>query len=242
MKNSLFIITGASKGIGKGLAEKALDTGAHVWGISRSHSIEHQNYKAITQDLAELSNLQKELPQFFAEAKAYEKIVLINNAGTLGDIAHLGSIKNESIPMLFDLNVSAPVLLMNQFIKDFKDFSGEKVIINISSGAGKNAVDGWSGYCASKAALDMATKVAAKEAEMDGSGFVIKAIAPGVVDTEMQTQIRSTNKKSFSGVDKFKNMKEENQLSGEQEVAEKYFHYFDNLAQYPEVMLDVRNL
>ncbi|WMN11287.1 SDR family NAD(P)-dependent oxidoreductase [Marivirga salinae] len=242
MKKSLFIITGASKGIGKGLAEKALETGADVWGINRTHSIEHKNYKALTFDLADIHDLLKELPQFFSEAKDYERIVLINNAGTLGDIGHLGNIENESIPHLFDLNVSAPILLMNQFMKDFKNFKGKKIIINISSGAGKNAVDGWSGYCASKAALDMASKVAAKEAEMDGNGFIIKAIAPGVVDTEMQTQIRSTDKKSFSGVEKFKNLKEENQLSSEEEVAEKYFHFIDNLEKYPDVILDVRDV
>jgi benzil reductase ((S)-benzoin forming) len=242
MKKSLFIITGASKGIGKGIAEKALETGAEVWGINRTHSIEHENYKALTFDLADIQNLLKELPQLFSEAKNYEKIVLINNAGTLGDIEHLGNIENDSIPNLFDLNVSAPILLMNQFMKDFKHFEGEKIIINISSGAGKNAVDGWSGYCASKAALDMASKVAAKEAEMDGNGFIIKAIAPGVVDTEMQTQIRSTDKKSFSGVEKFKNLKADKQLSSEKEVAEKYFHFIDNLEKYPEVILDVRDL
>jgi benzil reductase ((S)-benzoin forming) len=242
MKKSLFIITGASKGIGKGLAEKALKTGAEVWGINRTHSIEHENYKALTFDLADIQNLLKELPQLLPEASDYEKIVLINNAGTLGNIEHLGNIENDSIPMLFDLNVSAPILLMNQFMKDFKDFEGEKIIINISSGAGKNAVDGWSGYCASKAALDMASKVAAKEADMDGNGFIIKAIAPGVVDTEMQTQIRSTDKKSFSGVEKFKNLKADKQLSSEKEVAEKYFHFIDNLEKYPDVILDVRDL
>jgi benzil reductase ((S)-benzoin forming) len=242
MEKSLFIITGASKGIGKGLAEKALETGADVWGINRTHSIDHENYKALTFDLANIPILLKELPQFFIKANDYEKVVLINNAGTLGDIAHLGNIENESIPHLFNLNVSAPILLMNQFMKDFKDLKGEKVIINISSGAGKNAVDGWSGYCASKAALDMASKVGAKEAEMDGNGFVIKAIAPGVVDTEMQTQIRNTDKKSFSGLEKFKNLKAENQLSSEQEVAEKYFHFIDNLEKYPDVILDVRDV
>lgn len=242
MAKSLFIITGASKGIGKGLAEKALKTGAEVWGISRTHSIEHKNYKALTFDLADIPTLLKELPQLFSKANDYEKVVLINNAGTLGDIGHLGNIENKSIPHLFDLNVSAPLLLMNQFMHDFKNHEGQKVIINISSGAGKNAVDGWSGYCASKAALDMASKVAAQETELDGTGFIIKAIAPGVVDTEMQTQIRSTDKNSFSGVEKFKNLKSENQLSSEQEVAEKYFHFIDNIEKYPDVILDVRGL
>jgi benzil reductase ((S)-benzoin forming) len=242
MKETLLIITGASKGIGRGIAEKALERGTNVWGVNRTHSIEHTNYKALTYDLADLANLKKDLPDFFKKARDYERVILINNAGTLGDIGHLGAIENNSIPHLFDLNVSAPLLLMNQFMRDFKDFEGEKIIINISSGAGKNAVDGWSGYCASKAALDMATQVAAKEAEMDKTGFIIKAIAPGVVDTEMQTQIRNTDEKSFSGVDKFKNLKADNQLSTEAEVAEKYFHFIDNLDKYPNVILDVRDV
>ena len=93
MKKSLFIITGASKGIGKGLAEKALKTGAEVWGINRTHSIEHENYKALTFDLADIQNLLKELPQLLPEASDYEKIVLINNAGTLGNIEHLETLK-----------------------------------------------------------------------------------------------------------------------------------------------------
>ncbi|WP_340152986.1 SDR family NAD(P)-dependent oxidoreductase [uncultured Marivirga sp.] len=242
MKKSLFIITGASKGIGRGLAEKALKTGAEVWGINRTHSIEHENYKALTYDLSNIPTLLEKLPQIFSNTSGFQKIVLINNAGTLGDIEHLGKIDSKSIPALFDLNVNAPLLLMNQFIRDLKDNESEKIIINISSGAGKNAVDGWSGYCASKAALDMASKVAAKEAEMDGTGFIIKAIAPGVVDTEMQTQIRNTNEKSFSGVDKFKNLKADNQLSSEAEVAEKYFHLINNLGQYTDVILDVRQV
>lgn len=242
MNKSLFIITGASKGIGKGIANKALESGATVWGISRSHSISNENYKAISIDLSNLDELKNELTNLFNNAKGYDKVVLINNAGTLGDIKHLGSIDNDSIPQLFNLNVSAPLLLMNQFIHDSKGHEGEKIIINISSGAGKNAVDGWSGYCASKAALDMASKVAAKEAELDGNGFIIKAIAPGVVDTEMQTQIRNADEKSFSGIDRFKNLKADNALSSEEEVAEKYFYYLENINQYPDVILDVRDV
>jgi len=71
MEKSLFIITGASKGIGKGLAEKALETGADVWGINRTHSIDHENYKALTFDLANIPILLKELPQFFIKANDY---------------------------------------------------------------------------------------------------------------------------------------------------------------------------
>ncbi len=240
---TLFIITGSSKGIGKGLAEFALKENDYdVIGISRTHSIEHTNYKGLSYDLSDVAQLQTDAEKLLRSENSYERVVLINNAGTLGDVKHLGKIKPAAITQLFNLNVTAPILLMNAFMRLYADFKGEKIIINISSGAGKSPVDGWSGYCASKAALDMATKVAAKEAEMDQSGFRIHAIAPGVVDTEMQTQLRSADRKEFSGVDKFKNLKENQELSSEAEVAEKYFYILNNLNKYKDPILDVRHL
>ena len=240
---SLFIITGASKGIGRGLAEKALEDKDHsVIGISRTHSIDNDRYTALTADLsnpAEAEGLSKKL---YSHKSDYERIVLINNAGTLGDVNHVGNMENSSISQLMDLNVSSPMILMNEFMKVLKDFSGQKIIINISSGAGKKAVDGWSGYCASKAALDMATRVAFEENKIEGNHFKIFAVAPGVVDTQMQTQIRNTNKDSFSSVDRFISLKEDEQLSNEQEVAEKYFHILSHIDDFDEPLLDVRNI
>lgn len=239
----LFFITGSSKGIGKGLALHALqDDNTQVVGLSRTHSIEHKNYKGISTDLSDVKKLEKEAEELLSVEQDYDSIVLINNAGTLGDVKHLGKIDPASITQLFNLNVTAPILLMNAFMKIYKDFKGEKTIVNISSGAGKNAVDGWSGYCASKAALDMATEVAAKENKLDKGNFRIHAVAPGVVDTEMQTQIRSTSPQDFSGVDRFKSLKEDQQLSSEKEVAEKYFQILEHPEKYQEVILDVRNI
>lgn len=239
----LFFITGSSKGIGKGLAEYALQDGnTQVIGLSRTHSIEHSNYRGISIDLSDVKNLEKEAEGLLSAEKDFDSIVLINNAGTLGDVKHLGNIDPTSITHLINLNVTAPILLMNAFMKVYGDFKGEKTIINISSGAGKNAVDGWSGYCASKAALDMATEVAAKENNLDMGGFRIHAIAPGVVDTEMQTQIRSTSQQDFSGVDRFKSLKEDQQLSSEKEVAAKYFQILDHPEKYQDVILDVRHV
>ncbi len=240
---SLFIITGASKGIGKGLAEKALEHEAHqVIGISRSHSIDHKNYKAITADLTDTQEASILGYTLFADADAYERIVLINNAGTLGDVNHLGQVQEESIVQLMNLNVASPMILMNTFIRALKVYDGQKIIINISSGAGKSPVDGWSGYCASKAALDMATRVAFEENKINGNTFKIFAVAPGVVDTGMQSQIRNSTETGFSKKKKFVDLKNNNELSSEQEVAEKYFYILNHIDTFEEPILDVRKL
>jgi len=240
---TLFIITGASKGIGKGLAEKALaDKNNTVIGISRSHSIDHNHYIPKTFDLTHVETLAHDFEKILTDFETYERIVLFNNAGSLGDVAHIGSIDNASIAALMNLNVTAPLTLMNTFMAKLKKFKGEKVIINISSGAGKSPVDGWSGYCASKAALDMATQVAFEENKIDGNHFYIFSIAPGVVDSEMQAHIRNSDEKDFSKRKKFIDLKANNELSSPAEVAEKYFYVLNNLNNFNEPLLDVRNI
>ncbi|MFP4092276.1 MAG: SDR family NAD(P)-dependent oxidoreductase, partial [Cyclobacteriaceae bacterium] len=151
-----FFITGTSRGIGKALVEKILqEEGTMVYGFSRNPSVEHKRYHHHTTDLADADWLSRNVADFFPKLEDAEQIVLINNAGMLGEVKHMGEVEHASYARLFNLNVTAPAILMNQFIKTYRQSAGERLIINVSSGAGKYPVDGWSGYCASKAALDM---------------------------------------------------------------------------------------
>ncbi|MFT4740879.1 MAG: benzil reductase ((S)-benzoin forming) [Marivirga sp.] len=240
---TLFIITGSSKGIGKGLADYALkEDHNHVIGLSRSQTINHKNYNGISCDLSNVEQLETAAETLLKSKESYERIALINNAGTLGDVKQLGNIKPAAITQLFNLNVIAPILLMNAFMRVYENFKGAKIIINVSSGAGKRPVDGWSGYCASKAAIDMATQVAYEENRLAKNHFQIRAIAPGVVDTEMQQQIRASEVNDFSGVKKFAQLKANDELSTEKEVAEKFFLILNNLEKYNDPILDVRDI
>lgn len=238
-----FFITGTSKGIGKAIAEKMLAEGHKVTGLSRSQSIEHSQYTHITYDLSDVTKLVQQVDSLFnIDASDFEGVFLINNAGTLGEIDHLGKISHGSLRHLFDLNVTAPAMLMNAFFKQFEGYTGEKVIINISSGAGKRAIDGWAGYCSSKAALDMFSQVAQQESDLDKAGFKVLSVAPGVVDTQMQTQIRNADKKGFSTVDRFHDLKANNNLSEAEKVAEKYAYIINHLNDFEEVLQDVRSI
>ena len=199
----LVFITGASSGIGYALATLFLEEkDTKVVGISRRNVIKNQNYRHEVLDLAVAEDVNDF--EFFIPENT-DEVLLINNAGSLGEVGELGSLENENISRLFQINTTAPIVLMNSFLKKIKETKIKGAIVNISSGAAQYPVKGWSNYCASKAALNMATEVLKEE----NPEFTIYGIAPGIVDTKMQEEIRSISPERFKDhqrfVDYFKN-------------------------------------
>lgn len=236
-----YFITGSSRGIGKALVEEALKQNqSRVFGFSRSAGVQHPHYTHVEADLSDVHHLAQQLGDFFPVLDDVQRIVLINNAGTLGDVRYVGDLDPQSIISLFNLNVTVPALLMNAFIRQYRTSEAEKIIINVSSGAGKYPVDGWSGYCASKAALDMLSQVAALESEKRATGFRIYALAPGVVDTHMQAEVRATDAADFSTLDKFMKYHENKALDKPAVTAEKFFRLIKHPGQFGDVLQDVR--
>jgi benzil reductase ((S)-benzoin forming) len=236
-----FYISGTSRGIGKAIAEELLkDKGNYVIGISRSKSIKHANYEHITLDLTDVNSVQNF--QFIKIIDA-EFIALVNNAATLGEVKHIGKRDNRSILSEYTINLISPSFLMNNFIKSYSDFSGEKIILNISSGAGRHAIESWSTYCASKAALDMFSEVVKTEQNLNKENPVkVFSVAPGIVDTQMQTEIRQIDKSDFTDVGRFISYKENNILSQPQQVAVQIKNILYNPDNYNEVVLDVMEM
>ena len=237
-----YFITGTSQGIGQALAERALqDNDSQVYGFSRSQTIEHPRYTHASIDLSDIASLMSKVDQLFPSLEDAEKVVLINNAGTLGEVKYLGDLDDKRIAQLFNLNLTAPTILINHFIRTYQDSSAEKLIINVSSGAGKYPVDGWSGYCASKAALDMVSQVAALELEKKKQKrFRVFALAPGVVDTHMQGEIRKVDARDFSNLNKFKQYKANRELDDPAYTADKFFQLIQQPDHFKEVVQDVR--
>lgn len=239
--NALYIITGSSKGIGKALVSQVLkDKNNKVVGVARSEQdFEKDNFQSVKMDLSNVKEIEAKIGAILPEGD-FSKIVLINNAGWIGRIAHIGNLENSDVQNLFDLNVVAPMVLMNAFVKKYGNAVAEKTVVNISSGAAKKAIDGWAGYSSSKAALNMMTEAAQAEADLDGTGIRYFALAPGVVDTEMQSDIRGASEKDFSKLDKFKKLKSNNELSSPQDAAEKILYLIENRDKFEGVMQDVR--
>lgn len=213
----ILIITGGSKGIGRGIIEAYLAKGVRVFSIARSVDAELSS-KGVTQisfDLTQTGHIEQELGAIFELLNIDEvaKITLVNNAGTLGEIAPLEKLGAEVIEQVFKLNTIVPYLCSAAFVRLTREISAEKSILNISSGAALKPYYGWSTYCGSKAALNMLTQNLALEQQEVANGVKVLAIAPGVVDTDMQAQIRKSDKNDFKDVERFVALKTDGGLN-----------------------------
>ncbi|HXZ48651.1 MAG TPA: SDR family NAD(P)-dependent oxidoreductase, partial [Usitatibacter sp.] len=117
------------------------------------------------------------------------------------------------------VNLVAPMRLMRRFLRMTEGAAPLRRIVNISSGAGRRPVAGWSAYCVAKAGLDMASRVAALEARERGAAVEVTSLAPGVVDTGMQAAVRSVSEADFPDVERFRRMKAEGALRSAGDVA-----------------------
>ena len=212
-----YFITGTSSGIGKALVKQLLlNEKNFIYGYSRTNTIENSRFIHTSIDLSKLETVAKVA---FPELKNAQKILLINNAGTLGEIKHLGNLNNLDIITSFNVNITAVALLINNFIKQYQNNKQERTIINITSGAAKSAYDGWAAYCSTKSAINMLTDAIDKEQKLESSPVKAFAIAPGVVDTSMQELIRKTDEKDFSNIEKFQLLKSSGALYQAKDVA-----------------------
>ena len=235
-----YIITGTSKGIGKALAEALLQEEHNfVYGVSRNCSITHERYHHQPLNLSDIVALENNLHKVFPDFKDAYKIVLVNNAGVVGEVAYMGSQLAHNFSYVFDVNVIAPAILMNTFLSAYFSATCPKIILNISSGAGKRPLDGWAAYCASKAALDMLSLTAQQEQNLINSNVRVFSFSPGVVDTHMQEQIREVDATQFSSIDRFRDYKQNGELLKPEVVGQKIKKLLDNFEQYPEVVFRI---
>lgn len=235
-----YFITGTSKGIGQALTKKVLEAeNTFVYGISRNESLQHPRYHHQPLDLSDITALRNNLFKLFPDLPDAEQVVLVNNAGVVGEIGYIGSLPTDNFEFVFNVNVNAPAILMNDFISAYSGLSCPKVIVNISSGAGQRPVDGWSAYCASKAALDMLSRTCQLEQERTGSGIRVYALSPGVVDTAMQQYIRQADAEQFSSHQRFVDLHANQELLAPATVARRMLKLVQHTSQYPEVVLRI---
>ena len=226
-------ITGTGSGIGKAIAKLLLTEDYIVYGYSRSNTIVHTNFTFIKIDLSN-PELVKQLQ--FPKGKLQD-VLLINNAATIGNILPLHLKKQADIISEYNLNIISPTLLCSKFINTYS--KGVKMIINIGSGAGNNAIASWSTYCATKSALDMLTQVIADEKH---EKLNIYSVHPGVVDTNMQQEIRNSDAKFFPLLNKFTDYHNNNELENTKTVATKLYYIIQNFSEFTKNTLSIRDV
>ncbi len=243
MENVVFI-TGASKGIGKALAETYFKKRWQVITFARTKTDLPDKVTQIHVDLTDSKALKEAINKAFAEVNtaSLKRFTLINNAGRLGKIAFTENLSLSDIALSVQLNVTAVMQMTALVIGKLKDVKAIKTVVNLSSGAASNPYAGWSVYCASKAAIDMFTKTVALEQKEAVYPFKVIGIRPGVVATNMQEQIRNTSKQDFNMVDKFIDLYKNNQLSTPLEVAEKMYYLEQANSIKNGTIVDLREL
>jgi len=232
----LYIITGTSSGIGKAMALRLLqDPSVWVIGMSRRVAIEHDRYTHMRVELSKLAALENvEFPIKGNE----EEVVLINNAGWIGEIAPMGKLDHLAIEENYNINLVAPTMLINQFLIQTANLETRKVIVNISSGAGKYPIKSWGAYCASKAGIDMITRVINEE-HPDVEAY---AIAPGIVNTRMQQDVREAKPELFDDRDRFVSYFEKGELASADDVAAKLIYLITHPNEIPEKVFSLRDV
>ncbi|MCZ4269114.1 SDR family NAD(P)-dependent oxidoreductase [Rhodobacteraceae bacterium G21628-S1] len=206
MTGKTVIITGASRGIGAAAAEAFAVAGANVVLAARSQdeiaaiaaniTAAGGNALALRCDVADWDAVAALVTQ--AEEAFGPTDLLINNAGLIDPIARLGDSDVEGWNKVIDVNVKGVYHGLRAVLPGMQA-RGMGTVINISSGAATSALEGWSHYCASKAAVLSLTRCTHEE--YGAQGLRIMGLSPGTVATALQTSIRASGINPVSQLD-----------------------------------------
>ena len=203
MSGKTVLITGASRGIGEAAAREFAAAGANVALIARStDDIARIAGEIGTKALAipcDVSRYTQFEQAVAATAQTFGGLdILINNAGVVDPMGDFADLDPEAWARTIDINLKGVMHGMRAVIPGMIA-QGHGTILNISSGAAHNPVEGWTAYCASKAGVYMLTRTA--DLECRGKGLRIMGLSPGTVATKMQRDIKASGVSPVSQLD-----------------------------------------
>ncbi len=222
----LYIVTGHSRGLGAALAAHWLATpGATVLGLSRGKGGALRGRDGLVEwsaDLAAPEPVAARLGAWLGEqaGASFATATLVNNAALITSPGPLDGVGGAELAAVVRVGLEAPLLLMAAFLRATRDWAGTRRVVNISSGLGRRAMAGAAPYCAIKAGLDHASRAVALEQEALGArGARIVSLAPGIIDTDMQVQLRSADPAGFPEHERFAQFHAQGQLQGAADTA-----------------------
>jgi benzil reductase ((S)-benzoin forming) len=254
MSESLFIVTGASRGMGAAIAQQLLAPRHVVLGISRGTSATlagqasrvGASLEQWPRDLAQPPAVADELASWLRgfDAARFAEATLINNAGVIGHVGPVDDADSETLSRALRVGVEAALLLTAAFLRATRGWAalrqGRVKVLNISSGLGRRAMAGSATYCAAKAGMDHFSRAIALDEAQRAHGAKIVSLAPGVIDTDMQSELRAADGRGFPDQANFVQLKETGQLLSPEEAARRVIAYLARADFGANPVADVR--
>lgn len=232
--HDLFILTGASRGMGLAMARQLIAPGRVLLCLSRQSSAELTELASqrgatllqwridLADTLAAADRLQGWLAQL--DAPSLASATLINNAGVIPPIGPLDTCPPEQLAHALRVGLEAPMQLTAAFLRATGawvegGWRGPRKVLNISSGLGRRPMAAQAPYCAAKAGLDHFTRCSALDEAQREHGARLVSLAPGVIDTDMQAQLRAGDPAAFPDLQRFVELQRQGQLSSPEDAA-----------------------
>ena len=251
MMQHLYIVTGASRGMGLAMARQLLQPGHTLLCISRTDQpalalFAHDAGATLLQwrhDLADSGMLCSQLEKWLCDQRAagWASATLINNAGVIADIGPLSDVKPSALAQALRVGLEAPMVLTAAFLRATQAWPTERKVLNISSGLGRRPMASQAAYCAAKAGMDHFSRCIALEEALKPNGAKVCALAPGVIDTDMQRHLRSADLAAFPDLDAFVQLKTKGHLTSPDKAARQVLAYLARLDYGSQPVADVRS-
>ena len=200
------IVTGASRGIGAATARALAEAGASVLLAARTMDEIEAVAREIRQQGGQAGTVRCDVSQWpdveRAVATCRERFgrvdILVNNAGVIDPIGHLSDSDPAAWGHATDINFKGVYHGLRAVLPLMKA-QGSGTVVNVSSGAAHAPLEGWSHYCAAKAAAHMLTRAA--DLECRPNGVTVVGLSPGTVATYMQEAIKGSGMNPISQLD-----------------------------------------
>ena len=193
-------------------------------------------------DLADSRALGPRLEIWLREqgSTSWRSATLINNAGVISHIGPLSQADPDDLAQALRVGLEAPMLLCAAFLGATEHWQIPRKVLNISSGLGRRAMASQAAYCAAKAGMDHFTRCVALEEALKPHGAKLCSLAPGVIDTDMQVQLRNADPAAFPDLQRFADLKSHDQLDSPEQAAAKVLAWLQRADFGAEAVADVR--
>lgn len=248
MARHLFILTGASRGMGAAIARQLLAPDHRLLCLSRQRNAALDAAGAgceqWTIDLVQPVEAAARLGAWISAqgSRAFASATLINNAAALTRIGAIEDCSDAELSASLRVGIEAPLLLTAAFLRATRTWSANRRVLNISSGLGRRAMAGQAPYCAAKAGMDHLTRALALDEAQRPNGAKLVSLAPGVIDTDMQAHLRAGDPVAFPELANFVSLKEKGQLTSPEDAAARVLAYLNRADFGSNPVADVRDV